>query len=228
VQSGFGISIEGQGCRNYPSFDCPLRVEAVWSPVCAANGCNSVKSYRLKVNLSYQNGVEKIDWSTEKLLSPQINLSARAQCLRQGGIYTGTGCLQPGENLAQTATTSDALPSPVGMTLDQSIQFRCPDTILVQGESYLPDYDDQSGRAEVRVPAINNCPTTDSFYFQCVAKNTVNGGGDRLPASGDEGQWMQIDARLAAACDENGHPIDGQIPHIMEEPPGFQERNNNF
>jgi len=197
-----GFTAAGEACRGFPSVQCPLRVEAFWHPVCREGGpCEGTRSARVKVKVMLNaNQPDPQDWVREELFTPQIRLSQSVTCERGGGVWAVTECITPGEaSQRQIASGSGAsaempgnLDQPVAVTPDVS----CPNDIQIQGE-YFPIEHLGPARARVRMPAMNGCPDEDVFVFQCQARRP----DDR------EGQWIQVEAQMANACDNQGVPL---------------------
>lgn len=227
IVAGNGLDAAGLGCRGYPSAECPYRIDAQWRPVCAPTGCDSTQSLRVYVRLVYNEGDarSKREWQTQSLQTPQINLTARAACARQGGAFDGSRCLRGGEAVAANTDSLPGMSSPQrpedNYQQGEEGRYTCPDVVLVQGLNYVPEVDEY-GKAEVRVPAVNGCPAPDRYFFSCVAKNGPS-SEDRALASEGEGQWMQVDAQLAPNCDDAGNPIPDEPTHLMEPPASFRQ-----
>lgn len=217
-----GISFDGAGCTGYPSESCPFRVETSWTPACAPGACENTKSVNLHAVVSYNTGNgDPLTWTKDALFTPALRLSQGVMCERGGGIWAGTECLTP-DQAAQRKVAS-ALPRklpPPSQGLNDARdaynreqaenggqgqvgippaeEFICPDSMPIQGQVYTLEQLGNS-RAQVHVPALNNCPAEDLFVFQCTAKNPASFEG--------EGQWVQVEAVMAPACDERGTPL---------------------
>jgi hypothetical protein len=221
-----GYDRYGGPCKGFPSADCPLRVETVWEPVCAGAGCEGTKSARVraKVTLSAVAGNEApLEWTKEALFTPPIQLSQAAQCGRGGGTWTGSECLSPSQlaerRIASPPGGATPEPAPVNLPPDSTAQavqetppepvqapvYECPNQVVVQGQYYAVQFL-SADRGQVTTPAMS-CPmpgATDVFVFQCTGKQ---------PASfPNEGQWVQVEAVMAPACDQAGNPVGGSLP----------------
>lgn len=214
-----GVDTLGRACKGYPSPECPLRVETVWEPVCADARCENTKSVRVKAKISLAPVIgpeAPLQWTREAMFSPQIELSASANCERGGGVWGGTECLTPAQDAerrlagARNAAPAEATREPAQGQADPVPEqaqlppvYDCPNQIVVQGQ-YFPVQWLAADRAQVTVPAMS-CPgrgLTDTFVFQCAAKS---------PASyPNEGQWVQVEAVMSPPCDQYGNPLDGQ------------------
>lgn len=213
-----GTDANGSPCRGFPSRECPLRVETVWEPVCAGTTCEATRSARVKAKVTLSpiyGGEAPLEWKRDALFSPQIQLSQAAQCARNGGEWAGTECLTPAQVAERRIASSGGgraepapaeappppaeIPQPVAPPV-----YECPNQIVVQGQ-YYPVQFLAADRGQVTVQAMS-CPASgavDVFVFQCSAKN---------PASfPNEGQWIQVEAVMAPACDSEGRPA-GNLP----------------
>lgn len=199
-----GIDRFGAPCRGFPSADCPLRVEAVWEPVCNGPLCESTKSIRVKGKVSlaaFGDSDPAQNWDKEEMFTPQIQISAAVECERGGGVWAGSDCLTPAQLSerkiasddrdypshapADTADITQTLPDP-----QQPIRYECPAEIIVQG-TYYPVQMQDVNRGQV-VAASIACPQsglTDLFTFDCTNKPDASYPG--------EGQWMQVGAEMA-------------------------------
>lgn len=204
------------GCKGFPSVACPLRVEAIWIPVCADNRCENTKSFKVKMKVIYNAGLpgEAEEWSQEDLYSPPIKITEGIACARGGGVWAGTECLSPAQaserNIA--SNQNNGVIAPNGMNESQIRQEEvqmggagggpeptCPNQIQLQSQYWSLEML-SPGRGQVRMPAVNGCPAEDYFTFQCMPK---------VPAEFEgEGQWIQVEASMAPTCDSAGNPID--------------------
>jgi hypothetical protein len=226
LASDAGADVYGAPCKGFPSHDCPLRIETVWEPVCGGPSCDGTKSARVKahVTLAAITGNEApLEWSKDAMFTPQIQLSQAAVCARGGGEWTGRECLTPAQvaerRIASPAAARDAgsavtavappqeVPPPV-----QQVTPECPPQIMVQGQ-YYPVQFLGADRAQVTTPAMSCAMpgANDVFVFQCTPKSNLAPGTDRAPSSAPEGQWIQVEAVMAPACDQNGNPV-GNLP----------------
>mgnify|MGYP003347462438 FL=1 len=209
----------GVPCKAFPSKECPLRVETVWEPVCAGDRCENTRSLKVKakITLSPVIGPEApLVWNKEVMFTPQVQLSKGASCVRGGGEWTGMECLTPSQAAerrlasprgsapseireASPERLENSLPSENPTPVPQVI-YECPNQIVVQGQ-YYPVQFLAADRGQVSVPAMScHAPGAfDMFVFQCVVKSPA--------AFPNEGQWIQVEAAMAAACDEGGTPI---------------------
>lgn len=75
---------------------------------------------------------------------------------------------------------------------------------MVQGQ-YYPVQFVAADRGQVSVPAMScHLPgAIDVFVFQCAQRSPASFHG--------EGQWIQVEAAMAPACDANGNPT-GNVP----------------
>jgi hypothetical protein len=199
-----GFNAKGEACRGFPSAQCPLRVEAFWEPVCREGGpCEGTRSARVKVKVMLNAGEPNPqDWVRQELFTPQVRLGQSATCERGGGVWAVTECITPGEASQRQIASGggQALAQAVPENLDQPTpvtpEVSCPNEIQIQGD-YLPVELLGPARARVRMPAMNGCPDEDVFVFQCQARQP----DDR------EGQWIQVEALMANACDNQGVPL---------------------
>jgi hypothetical protein len=230
---GAGFSADGLGCTNFPSEACPIRVEASWKPVCGGSYCENTRSFQLHASVTLQTapGAQPTRWDQERMFTPELKLSAAVNCERGGGAWTGTNCLSHSEAMArgvasrpegnadQHGYAEPALNGAPGVVPED--ELICPDTINIQGQLYtlerLPvggsPEDAEQGRrvggirGQVRTPAMNGCPDSDTFTFQCQQK---------VPAQFEgEGQWVQVEAQTAPNCHED------QIINEMGESTGY-------
>ncbi len=212
LMKAWGVTPDGAGCKNFPSVECPLRVEAAWEPVCSPNGpCENTRSGRMKVRVSLSDGVSAGDeWYKEKLFTPTIKVTQSVSCERAGNVWTGLECLSPDQAAQRQIASGSSSPTPATVPpilpaeknpweVDgaQVPEVTCSDQLEIQGQFYVLEYIGPN-RAFTRVPAINNCPgAMDVFVFQCQLKTPE----DR------EGQWVQVEAQMAPNCDEFGNPM---------------------
>lgn len=221
-----GVDAFGNPCKGFPSTACPLHVETVWEPVCNGQRCENTKSLRVKARVTLAPMIDKAvptEWSREALFTPEIRLSAAASCERGGGVWAQSECLTPtqdaerrlaGNRNVRTEAVQATQPEPPREERAPEPQetpvYQCPNQIVVQGQ-YYPVLWLSHDRGQVAVPAMG-CQVgnqQDVFVFQCAAKPGV--GGERVPASGSEGQWIQVEAVMAPPCDQSGRPIgEGQ------------------
>jgi hypothetical protein len=211
-----GFDLEGKGCLSFPSKNCVFHIEAKWSPVCAGVDCTATKSANIMVSVTYDagNGTAPMQWSDAKLLTPAIQLSARAICARQGGYYNGQECLssmsEDQRGLASSASgvsseQNSELAQPMApQAVEESQSLICPETIKVNGEEYVADSLGPA-RAQVSLPAANGCPAADMYVFTCNAKAD--------PSFSGEGIWMQAEFQPAPPCDQNGRPSQAGVVH---------------
>jgi hypothetical protein len=202
-----GLDARGVGCQGFPSEECAVRVEASWEPVCSANGpCDNTRSAKIQARVVYDTGKSPPEeWKRDQVVSPQIQFSEAVICERGGGVWALTECLSP-DQASQRQIASGAQngetpvypedSAPMAVLPDAS----CPNQQMIQGE--LMDVEPIGpNRAQVRIPAMNGCPADDIFIFQCQP----------ISARDREGQWVQIEAQLAPACDANGNPVGSAI-----------------
>lgn len=218
-----GFDRYGSLCKGYPSKDCPIQAETIWEPACNNVHCEGTKSFRVKarVTLTSINGTQPpLTWNKEGMFAPEIQLSQAAVCARGGGTWSGTECLTPGQ-VAERQIASpegaraeepprDDRASPDMPAPEMPIQFYCPAQIVVQG-TYYPVQKITEDRGQVSVPA-SACPagnTPDVFVFQCAARPLGEGEAPPVPGSSAEGQWIQVEAVMAPACDAYGNPLGG-------------------
>ncbi len=201
-----GISEDGDACNTYPSKDCPLHIEASWEPVCKAGGCVDTKSFQMSVAVRYDanDHAPVLDWKSDSVLvTPDVRLSAEVQCARSGGMLSGSSCVTGGSDRAIASSDNPnvvvpAQQAPNGMTPGDE-RLVCPQTIPVQGNNY-PAQMSSPGKADVMIPAVNQCPNAvDTYNFMCRPNSS--------PTFENEGIWVQTGASLAPPCDENGHPL---------------------
>jgi len=200
---GTGLTVEGAACRGFPSPACPLRVEAVWSPVCNSGyRCEGTRSARFKFKVMLgDNPDNPQEWTREELFTPSIKLSQSVTCERGGGVWGVTECLTPDQAAERQIASRgnegkprfDADQSP---TVPEQPEYVCPDQLEIQGE-YVQLEHLGANRALARVPAMNGCLAEDIFTFQCQHKR----------ADDREGQWVQVEAQMAPNCDANGAPL---------------------
>lgn len=194
-----GLTLKGEGCRGFPSIECPLRVEASWVPVCRQGGpCEGTRSAKIKVRVMLNAAqVDPQEWSREEVFTPEIRVSQAVTCERGGGVWALTECLTLDQaSQRQIASGSSPAPSPTSTVEEVPPAYICPAQIAIQGEYY--DLENIApSRAQVRVPAMNGCPAEDLFVFQCQPRQP----DDR------EGQWIQVEAQMASTCDANGVPM---------------------
>lgn len=200
-----GVSLDGFACRGFPGPACPIRVETEWAPVCGASGpCENTRSARVTARVILNSGEITDEWSKEALVTPNLKLSEAVNCERGGGVWALTECLSH-DQAAQRQIASrggqidprylerpdDSPPPPVEPS--DSPRVACENEIAIQGEVYPLQYITHN-RAQVSVPAMNGCPAEDTFVFQCQPKSLDD----------PYGQWIQIEAKMAPACDEQG------------------------
>ncbi|RZA08410.1 MAG: hypothetical protein EOP11_04940 [Proteobacteria bacterium] len=223
LMRGAGFNAEGLGCTNFPSETCPLRVEAMWKPVCGGNYCENTRSFQLKASVVLQVSPEAqpTRWDEEKMFSPELKLSAAVTCERGGGAWAGTRCLSGSEAMARgvasrpegNADMNGYVPTGVAPGVFPEDELICPDHINIQGQLYTLERmpvgraEGDEGRrvsgirGQVKTPAMNGCPDYDTFTFQCQQK---------VPAQFEgEGQWVQVEAQTAPNCHED-QVIDDQ------------------
>lgn len=209
-----GVDSHGRPCTGYPSAACPLHVETVWEPVCADARCENTKSMRVKAKISLapvEENTVPLQWTKDSMFSPRIQLSQAAMCERGGGIWASTECITPSQaaerSLAgerQKTPVFTATEAPPPEAAEPPAQYECPVQIVVQGQYYNVQWL-TADRAQVSVPAMS-CPNqgfSDIFVFQCAAKNPPT----ILPSGQMEGQWVQVEAVMAPACDQYGNPV---------------------
>lgn len=205
-----GVSLDGFACRGFPGPTCPIRVETEWSPVCGASGpCENTRSARLTARVMLNSGEITDEWTRDALVTPNLKLSEAVVCERSGGVWGLTECLTH-DQAAQRQIASggqaeridprylerpDDPPPPVER--NDAPRVACENEISIQGESYPLQYISHN-RAQVSVPAMNGCPAEDSFVFQCQPKSLDD----------PYGQWIQIEAKMAPSCDEQGLAAD--------------------
>lgn len=214
---GTGIRRDGTGCRDFPSTNCPLRLESRWVPVCSGAVCDNVRSMRVEVSVVYSDGIVAHQAREERLVQPTIQLSESTRCAREGGYFDGRQCVR-GQSAERAVASSSyeqndrngperaaqEVPAPVD---PRDFPLMCPDVIAVQGEEYVAELI-EPGKARVRLPATNLCPDAhDTFIFSCVA---ISASQDPYARS-DQGQWQQSQALMAPPCDENGNPIGAPV-----------------
>jgi hypothetical protein len=198
-----GVSVEDQGCDSFPSPQCPIRVESHWKPVCNGSHCENTRSFQLSVKvLRHVEGKPLEVWQKEDIVNPVIQLGRAAECQRGGGIWAEVECLTPDQASArQLASAPSAQASPQGSSLgydaaptsasEEVVEYECPSDININEERFTLERH-PGGKGIVGVPAMNGCPDTDLFTFQCQAK---------FPASfPNEGQWVQVEAKMAPTC----------------------------
>lgn len=217
-----GLTKERVGCKGFPNANCPFRIEAAWQPVCDSNRCEGTKSFRIKVKVIYSAGTSQSpeEWSHEEMYSPTIKISENTNCVRGGGIWSGTECLTPDQANDRNIASKNGVIGPNGMNEDQMRREEgmmgassggndagsngvresiCPNQIALQSQYWSLEML-SPGRGQVRMPAVNGCPAEDVFVFQCMPK---------VPAEFEgEGQWIQVEAQMAPHCDGAGNPID--------------------
>jgi hypothetical protein len=222
MASDSGLTVEGAACKGYPSENCPVHVETTWQPVCAPNNCENTRSLRVtgKVTFHGSAGETPLEWSRQETYNPVVQLSQAVTCERGGGVWYNTECLTPAQVSERQLASSDgrrgardgarheavqpaaALPTPAEAQVPQ--RFQCPDKIVVQDQVY-PIQQISEDRAQVSVQAMS-CPAEgvfDVFIFQCAAKSD--------PTFPGEGQWIQVEAVMAPACDASGHSLGENI-----------------
>jgi hypothetical protein len=206
-----GLSIEGFGCRGFPGPSCPIRVEAEWAPVCGASGpCENTRSARITARVILSSGEITDEWSKESLVTPTLKLSEAVTCERGGGVWALTECLSHDQaaqrELASRGEARERFDPrllerpddpPPAAEPQEAPRVSCDNEIMIQGEAYPLQYISHN-RAQAFVPAMNGCPAEDLFVFQCQ------------PKSPDDpyGQWIQIEAKMAPGCDEQGRPME--------------------
>lgn len=217
---GEGLTLEGASCRNFPSKDCPVRVELQWKPVCAPGVCMNTKSMLLQPYVRIDTGEKDfspLEWRASELVSPEIRLSPTVACERTGGVYSGGACLTKDQAERRIASSGkervapveirDNSAGPLALPREQqevppgyrpTPRFQCPSTIVVQGQEFTVELLSE-GDGQVHVPAVNGCPAYDTFVFRCSGANPSLREG--------EGAWVQTQAVMAPPCDESGHPI---------------------
>lgn len=222
---GAGTDAFGVACKNFPSPECPLHVETTWDPVCSGASCEATKSARVRAHVTlatFRENEPPLEWSKEFLFTPQLQLSQAAQCARGGGVWAETECLTPDQaaqrRLASApkgtdtdASVSEAALAPTGVAPNQEVPppaapvvYECPNQIVVQ-TMYYPVQFLSVDRGQVTVPAMS-CQAQgafDTFVFQCVAKSQ--------PTFPNEGQWIQVEAVMAPACDQGGNSPDSPL-----------------
>jgi hypothetical protein len=156
------------------------------------------------VTVKLDDGKQKDEWSKEAHTTPTLKLSAAVSCERDGRVWALTECLT-NEQAAQRqiASSSGAPAAAVNAAMPpltepapapEPPRVICDNEIVLQGETYPLSYTSQN-RAEAAVPAMNGCPAEDVFVFQCQPKSTDD----------PYGQWVQIEAKMAPACEDPGH-----------------------
>jgi hypothetical protein len=202
-----GVDELGMPCNGFPSKECPLRVETAWVPVCAGDRCESTHSLtvKAKVTLAPINpGEAPIEWTKDAMFTPQILLSRSTECARQAMEWTGSECLTPSQiaerRLASpTVARLEQAQPPIDqrdttVTTISPAVYECPQQIVVQGQ-YYPVQFIAADRGQITIPSMS-CPQPgmqDVFVFQCSVKNPA--------AFPNEGQWIQVEAVMAPACD---------------------------
>lgn len=213
IHPGHGLAVDTLGCTGFPSKDCPIRIEAVWRPVCSPPRCEFTKSFYLKAKLIEQEAPEvtPVEWSQEQLISPDLKLSAAVACARDNGVYDGLTCRRPGDVPTPPAHNENTRPDESGLNAPAppreeapqeappvAAQFACPDSITVNGNAVQVDA--SMGTVKVEIPTSAGCNGQgfDYFSFQCIGKTPATFDG--------EGQWAQISAVLAPSCGEDQRP----------------------
>jgi hypothetical protein len=214
-----GLALDTMGCTGFPSKDCPIRIEAVWRPVCSPPQCEFTKSFYLKVKLLYQEGAEATPTQAtlEQLITPDLKLSAAVSCAREKGIYDGLTCRRPGDTVAAPSqpesqpniNSGSGLNEPVAPQQEPTTlvaQFACPETITINGNQVQVDATMAAAKVEIPTSAGCNGQGFDSFTFQCIEKTPATFDG--------EGQWAQIGAQLAPPCDQDNRPMENGSPSL--------------
>lgn len=224
MMRGTGLSADGMGCNTFPSPQCPIRLEALWKPVCGNSYCENTRAFTVKAVLVLKTSeeAEPMKWEHDGQFNPELKLSKGVSCERNGGIWSGTACLSNSEAAAQRqiAQLGAAGNNPAIAQMVQESRpvmaedLICPDSIPIQGQVYTLErlsrqdggdggYTGAAIRGRVRIPSMSGCPGEDSFTFQCQQK---------LPAQFEgEGQWIQVEAQMAPPCapDERQDPGTG-------------------
>jgi hypothetical protein len=209
-----GLRADGAGCDSYPSFECPIRVEAKWEPICQSPYCEGTRSGRIKVKVSLHAEGAPQHWEKETRFNPQVELSQAVLCARDGKVWALSECLSH-EEIAQRKLASGTqnpramqLAAPTagigqGQVVMPEEEVVCPSSLPIQGE-YLPLEPISVNRARARYPAVNGCPgAEDIFTFQCQP----------LEPNARDGQWVQVEAQMAPGCDETAG-------NVVQEPVG--------
>ncbi len=220
-----GFDRFGSVCQGYPSKECPIQAETVWDPACNNAHCEGTKAFRVKATVTLApmaEGQPPLVWHKEGMFAPTLQLSQATVCARGGGTWSGTECLTPGQVAERQIASPGAARAEEAPPLDSRedraqgempqlpVQYICPNQIVVQG-MYYPVQRISEDRAQVSVPAAS-CPagpTPDVFVFQCAARPVAEGEPPPVPGSTAEGQWIQVEAVMAPACDQFGNPLGG-------------------
>ncbi len=213
-----GLNANAQGCRGFPSEQCPYQVQTIWSPICADDRCVNTKSFRVKAKVVYNPGrvAEKLEWAGEAMFSPNLRLSQAVLCQKEGKVWAGTHCANPGEVSERGIASGDedleriermeqdrgsaSMPAPV-------LPAVCAPEIELQGSVHMLEIL-SPGRAQVRLPAMNGCPAEDIFIFQCSPTSLSM---DERIVEQAPGQWTQIEAMMAPMCDESGQQVGEDV-----------------
>lgn len=206
-----GISMDGLGCRGFPGPACPVRIETEWAPVCAPGGrCENTRSAKVIARVILNSGEITDEWSKDVLVSPTIRLSQAVSCERDGGVWAVTECITHDqaaqrqiasrprvEQLEERFMERPDSPEPPRAEAPEAPRVSCDNEIVIQGETFPLQFISHN-RAQVSVPAMNGCPAEDLFVFQCQPKSLDD----------PYGQWIQIEAKMAPGCDEQGYPLE--------------------
>lgn len=235
LPKNFGVSLQGVACGDFPSQDCPVRIDASWKPHCDSSSCEPTLSANIFVKMTLQQGKNKVDdWHFATRISPAMQLSARARCLRDGKYYQNGKCerfqLSPEvrqaravANAARDARAADEEKREdyLGRDARDGVAFDkapvCPEFVSVAGEEYNIDELDDNGRAIVRVDSAAGCTYPDKYTFRCAGKLSKSNADAREPASRFTGNWVQVDASIAQ-CDESGQPVSSQKVRVSGRP----------
>lgn len=218
VVQGRGFTHDLRPCSDFPSLGCPLRAESRWEPICGNSSCDGVRNVKFLLTVTWFDGAAASHQTRdEKIVTPRIELSASAQCAREGGVFDGAGCVKGGRerNVASverregSAAGAEARSDRITMGSEaddgrgvdpRDFPYRCPEAVVVQGQDVAVEWL-APGKAKVRTPALNNCPAWDEFLFSCVPMSP--------PTPDNLGQWVQTGSSMAPPCDEYGNPLSG-------------------
>lgn len=171
-----GMSLSKAGCHDFPSANCPLRVETTWRALAAPKGCSNERRLALAARIVLNSGTLFMDWKEDFEQDVKVQLNAKALCRCQGKRYANGECVTE-ENTNQLAQfPRDQIDERDELDERYRDERReiasepvCTEDVLFRGESFPISDVNEAGIGYIELDSTGaDCQTFDTYRFKCV------------------------------------------------------------
>ena len=215
-----GLTVDKTSCGNFPAPACPLHVEASWKPV-DDSSCEAKRSLLFQLRVVLNSGSLFLDWKTEKVVTAEVALNAKALCRCEGKTFLAGECRLEiprdltsvegrGVDLADERREEREAAEREARAGAETGQPECPPVIQFRNEEFAVVDISSAGETDIQLEGEDNrCQSIDVFRFQCAAKQDKGKTAGEWIFAGVEKGICPVPEEVTTTADATSAPASG-------------------